>query len=330
MVLAVQSRPHTMHAAIRGLGGTVLAKGGLTLVIDEVGLFINHRTQKPTGVDAWVRLFKDGSELPVDPHRIFINPPLIHDRIYDPRTAFEVILWQSVLNVPNPKGWRTRGTVTTVYAGTADDGVQIDGTDYSGTRGGTGTKDLTSTINGENVALEVLHQQFNGTSNTRITEAFIGFDTSSIPDTDAVSAAALGLVENTGYGHVFDTADTLEARIYDWSTTVTTADWRTGTQYAALTLVASLASGSWSASGYNTLTENGTNFQSNVNKTGTTRLILGTAGLASGAAPGSDKTSYWGIMSADNTGTTDDPKLEVTHAAAAVSTRLLGLLGVGT
>ena len=313
-----------MHAAIRGLGGTVLAKGPLTLVIDEVGLFINHRTQEPTGVDAWVRLFKDGSEMPVDPHRIFINPPLIHNRIYDPRTAFEVILWQSVLNVPNPRGWRTRGTVTTVYGVTADDGVQSNDATYSTARTGS-SLDTSNNINGENVAIEVQHAANSGYT---ITEAFIGFDTSSLPDSDTVSASVLSLKEEPGYGSFFTEADTLEARVYDWSTSVTTADWRSGTQFDALTRVATLASGSWSTSGYNDLTEDGTNFQSAINKTGTTRLVLCTTKFAAGTTP--TGYSYWGIYSADNTGTTDDPKLTVTHAAAAASTRLLGLLGVGT
>ncbi|MGD9889877.1 MAG: hypothetical protein AB7U18_01110 [Dehalococcoidia bacterium] len=322
MVLAVQSRPHTMWAAIRGLGGTVLAKGPLTIVIDEVGLFINHRTQEPTGVDAWIRLFKDGSELPVDPHRIFINPPLIHDRIYDPRTAFETILWQSVIGTPNPRGWRTRGTVTTVYAGTADDGVvNRSGTTYAGCRNGTsGTKLVESSAdwNDDNLVIEVGQQNTAG-NDFYIWEGFIGFDTSGLPDTDEVSAAALGLVENTDYGTNFSDSDTLEARTYDWSTSVTTADWRTGTQYAALTLLASLASSSWSSSGYNTLAENGTNFQSAINKTGTTRIILGTADLAAATSPANNTAALWSIMSADNTGTTNDPKLTVTHAAAGIT-----------
>ena len=334
MVLAVQSRPHTMHAAIRGLGGTVLAKGGLTLVIDEVGLFINHRTQEPTGVDAWVRLFKDGSELPVDPHRIFINPPLIHDRIYDPRAAFEVILWQSVLNVPNPKGWRTRGTVTTVYAGTADDGIVSRASTYSNARAGTSTTTFAvqsgASWNNDNTVIEVL-QQRNSSSDFIVCEGFIAFDTSSLPDTDTVSAAALGLVENAGYGSGFGVSDTLEARTYDWGASVTTADFRAGATYNGLTLLASLASGSWSTTGYNTLTENGTNFQSAINKTGTTYIVLGTQKLAAGTAPPSDgDQSYWGIMSADNTGTTNDPKLVVTHAASSVSASITGVVATAT
>lgn len=319
MVLAVQSRPHTMHAAIRGLGGTVLAKGPLTLVIDEVGLFINHRTQEPTGVDAWVRLFMNGSELPVDPHRIFINPPLIHDRIYDPRTAFEVILWQSVLNVPNPKGWRTRGTVTTVYAGAADSFVTSVGSTYASARGSSGGNVDFFADDGTGLFLDVNHYDAGG--EYVISESFISFDTSSLPDSDTISAAELTLWLDTPD---VDRAWTLQARTYNWGASVTTADWRGGAAFAALTLLATISAGSISPDAANTLTENGTNLQSAVSKTGTTYMVLGNSNYAANSAPTGNE--YVGIYSADNTGTTKDPKLVVTHASAGTTATIASLV----
>jgi len=323
-----------MHAAIRGLGGTVLAKGGLTLVIDEVGLFINHRTQEPTGVDAWVRLFKDGSELPVDPHRIFINPPLIHDRIYDPCTAFEVILWQSVLNVPNPKGWRTRGTVTTVYAGTADDTILSisESGSYSAARAGTGDVFTLNSdaVDGNGETLTLFAGDINFADETIIVGlSYIAFDTSSLPDTDAVSAAALSLFEANGTG-VYDTvnngATTYRAYTYNWGASVTTGDWRTAAQENALTILATLASGSISANAYNAFTESGTNFQSAIAKTGTTYLLIGTSRTAAGTAPGTDTQQTFEYYAADNTGTTNDPKLVVTHASAGTTATIASLV----
>lgn len=315
MVIAVQSRPHEMFAAIRGMGGAVLLKNDLTLVIDAVGLFINHRTQEATGVDAWVRLFRHGKEVPVDPHRIFINPPLIHSRIFSPNAAFEVILWDSVLSIPNAKGWRTRGTVTTVFAGTSDDGIQSNDATYANAAAGTGsTFDLNSTINGEDTAVEISHSSDSGYG---ISEGFFSFDTSSIADSDSVSAAAFAIKENSGYGSIFTQSDTFEARIYDFGASVTTADWRNPTQFNALTRVATLATSSWATTGYNTFAEDGTNFQTAVNKTGTTYICLLTSRFASNTAP--TGIAYAGLMSADNAGTTDDPKLVVTHAAAATA-----------
>lgn len=311
MILAVQSRPHTMYAAIRGLGGTVLAKGDLTLVIDEVGLFINHRTQEPTGVDAWVRLFHHGSELPVDPHRIFINPPLIHNRIYDPRAAFEHILWQSVIGTPNPKGWRTRGTVTTVYASAADGYVTSVGATYSNARQSSGGSidffsDDTDLFLGVNNVF--------GGGEYMISEAFISFDTSSLPDSDSVSAAVLTLWLDTPD---IDTAWTLQARTYDWGASVTTADWRGGAAFSALTLLATISAGSISPDAANDLTENGTNLQSAINKTGTTYMVLGNSNYAANSAPTGNE--YVSIYSADNTGTTNDPKLVITHSASGAA-----------
>lgn len=310
MVLAVRSRPHEMHSAIREMGGTVLLRGNLTLVIDEVGLFINHRSIEATGVDAWVRLFKNGAEVPVDPHRIFINPPLIHNRIYDPRAAFEAILWDSVLGTPNPKGWRTRGTVTTVFAGTADDGV------FAEDKAGPGAA-LISALVGSNYL-------YVADAEGEVSETFVSFDTSSLPDSDTVSAAVFSLY---GTGDLsFEGTGTLQARIYDWGASVTTGDYRTPAQFAALTLVATATAASLSSSAYNDFTENGANFQTAISKTGTTFIVVCTAPFAAD----SYGDNFFGFLSADNTGTTNDPKLVVTHEAAAATVRTLSLLGVGS
>lgn len=227
-------------------------------------------------------------------------------------------------------------TVTTVFAGTADDGIVSRAATYANARAGTSTTlfavQSSASWNSDTSVIEVGQQNIGG-SDFFCFQSFLSFDTSSIPDTDTVSAAALAVIEEaTSYGPAeFTTADTLQARTFNWGASVTTADYQAGATFNGLTLLASLASGSWAANPtYNTLTENGTNFQTAVNVTGTTFVVLGTANFAGNTAPSVDTRSYWPILSANTTGTTQDPKLTVTHAAAASTTRLLASTGVGT
>lgn len=76
------------------------------------------------GVEVWVRLHEDGVEVRIDPHRVFINPPLqivksqaegmnvdtgeffSRQVQMDPEAAFWSILWDSVDSTPNSRNWR--------------------------------------------------------------------------------------------------------------------------------------------------------------------------------------------------------------------------------
>lgn len=209
-------------------------------------------------------------------------------------------------------------TVTTVYSGTADGIVNSSDAAYATARGGTGT------LGASTAAADALFgQALDG--DYYVEELFIGFDTSAIADTDTISAAVLSLF---GGGSAPGTNFTAEARVYDWGGTVTTADFRTGTQYNALTIAATFATAGWSTSAYNDFTESGTNLQAAVNKTGTTYLVCSSDKLASNTAPtGFDDVQ---CSTADTAGTTNDPKLVVTHVAAANLRRYsLTLTGVG-
>jgi len=143
----------------------------------------------------------------------------------------------------------------------------------------------------------------------QVFESFFAFDTSSIPDGDTVSAAVLNL---TSYQNFSTTDFTIEARLHDWGASLTTADWVAGASLSGKTLLAhrDTASG-WTVDTAYDLTDDA--FAANVNKTGTTRLLLCSDHTTANTAP--TGLEYVDAYSADQTGTTRDPKLTVTYAA---------------
>jgi len=139
-------------------------------------------------------------------------------------------------------------------------------------------------------------------------ESFLAFDTSSIPDGDTVSAAVLRV---TSYADYSTTNFDIQARLHDWGTT---ADWVAGADLSGLTLLGSYAtSGGFTATtGYDF---SDTAMAANVNKTGSTRMLFCSSRTVGNNAP--TTTEYVNIYSADESGTTRDPKLTVTYAAGS-------------
>ena len=137
-------------------------------------------------------------------------------------------------------------------------------------------------------------------------ECFVSFDTHDV-GTGTVSSAVLSITSGGPYSNT-----TFQARLHDWGATLTTADWVSAP--SAKTLIAHYdMSGGWVVdTAYNFVDDA---FAANVNKTGSTRLLLCTLGQATGEPP---LGTYGGAMhSADYTGTTRDPKLTVTYAAGS-------------
>jgi hypothetical protein len=202
-------------------------------------------------------------------------------------------------------------TTTTVFAGADDFWILYSASTYANARAGTGGSISADT--GSETVLYVGQNTFAGPT-FELMEIMLEFDTSPIPDTDVVSAAVLSMWGSNDN----DTGDlmTLEARSYDWGGTQDNADWRTGAQYAALTLLASVGPlAPLNTAGYNDLTSASPAMENAINKTGFTRMVLGSNRFAAGTAPSAEE--YYQLVSADNTGTTHDPKLVVTHAAGA-------------
>ena len=198
-------------------------------------------------------------------------------------------------------------TTTVVYADAADGYIQSSNATYATARAG-------STLVATTAGTSVNVGQHLNAGVYFCYESFFSFDTSSIADTDTVSAVVLGLKGT------FDqslTDFTMNARTKDWGATLTTADWVAGADLGALPLLGTFATSGFSTSGYNDFTENGTNFRSWVSLTGMSLLVVSGSRHEGNNTP--TAAEYVFVAASEATGTTTDPKITVTHAGAAVA-----------
>lgn len=190
-------------------------------------------------------------------------------------------------------------TDSTFYSSTADGQIESFNATYSTARSG-GTLTANTAGGSANVGQVAGYACY---------EAFLSFDTSAIPDGDIITAVTLSL-DGTGAIDGSDTDFTINARVYDWGASLTTADWIAGASLSGNTLVASRSTSGWNASGYNAFTSEAA-FLTAINKTGVTYLVLSSSRHEAGTTPTGNE--YVGVATADTTGTTHDPKLVVTH-----------------
>lgn len=144
---------------------------------------------------------------------------------------------------------------------------------------------------------------------------FFGFDTSSVGAGSTVTTATLSVCSAADGSN---TDFTLQARIFDWGGTLTTADWLSGnpTDDPSLdekTLVASYPTASgFVAESYYALTSDAA-FLSNIAQAATTYLVLDSSRQVSGSTP--TTLEYLVVyMADDNTGgggTDRDPRMYV-------------------
>ena len=206
-------------------------------------------------------------------------------------------------------------TTTVVYAGTVDGVIlMLDQRDpgagsYAAARAGTAESSVADSIVESLAVGQIWWDYGGGDTDVQVEESFIGFDTSPIADTDTVSAAVLNVTADSDNS---TTDFTIEARLYDWGAGLEVADWVAGASLSGLTLLATktTASGFTAGTAYD-FTD--VAMPANVNKTGSTRMILCSSRTTGNNAPTGDE--YVGIRAADYAGTTSDPKLTVTHAA---------------
>lgn len=199
------------------------------------------------------------------------------------------------------------GTVSTFYSATGDGFIESTTTSWAGVLSGTNlAADTTAAY------LGIASIRFN--PNRWGYESFAAWDTSAITDTDTIDSATLSLY-NTGKGGT----GTIRAYSLTWGT-LTTADWQDNTELAALTELATISIASVTTSAYNDLTNTGTNLAAAINKTGTTEMCFAEARIEDNSEPANSTDNFTDMSSADVAGTTQDPKLVVTHSAAGGTT----------
>lgn len=326
-------------------------KDGFKLVIDQQPEYIYNKEEEIVGVDAWVRMYgPDGNVVPIDPHRRIINPPSVsrsgivetdtgkkdklgkpiksRELVSNPTQAFYEAVWDSVIGTPNPKGWRTRGTVTTVYADATDGYVYTRGfaVDYGGNVTTAYNQIRAGNVTGAGGIFAVTDESSlpigQGSSNGgggyfECYECFVSFDTSSsIGAEDTLDAVTLSLWMN------FDSSDSVdfnvEARARNWGGSLATDDYVAGASLGNLTLRASLATSGIGAEGeYKAFTSEASFINDSNLGTGTVPLILFSSRLRAGNRP--QTTGDWSeainFASSDEAGTSQDPKLDITHTS---------------
>lgn len=307
--------------------GTRITRGDLIIEFDAAPAFIFDKRGNVVGIDALVRVFRGAVELKVDPHRVCVNPPTcvpdgtthtaidefgveyeVNNFREDPREAYLTWLEQSIRGVPNAGGFRTRGTVTTVFA-TAP--------------GGAGS------VNGNNIVYATARTTaFAAVSNHSVgqntgyvcVESCVIFDTSAIDDSDTVSDVVLsldGIVDASTTDAVFTAASSSYS-----GGPVGTGDWVSGDSLGALTTYATWDTSGYSA-GYNAFTSAGAAFNSAINKLGDTAVMIYSNNHRDAVTPTTDERVTF--TDADAAGTTTDPKLDITHAAGTAVKDIIGM-----
>lgn len=277
-----------------------------TLTEDPLGGFEECGTDEETGL-------------------IKTRPKLIEDPLL---VARELVRQQVGLTAridPGADFKATGRTVTTFYpaagANSPVDGVVVrSGVDetFANIRTGSGTSnnDTSSTANVAYLLSSTTSNQFS-----TLQRGIFCFDTSAIGAEGTISDGTFSLYGNTvvdtfgGANPDIDVVSSAPAATND----LANSDY-TYTQFGT-TVFAAIALGSISTSGYNDFTLD-TNGQANISKTGIskfgTRTSWDTSGTFGGTW-GSAQSARLAAYMADQTGTTKDPKLTVTHEAAAAS-----------
>jgi hypothetical protein len=188
------------------------------------------------------------------------------------------------------------GATYTIYGQSVDGFIRSSNTNYTTARAGSNL----AAFPGETTT--PFGQRLTG-GTYFIFQGFLSFDTSSVVGTiQSVTLSLYGQADSSG------TDFTMEARLHDWGTGITTADYVAGANVSSKTLLASLSTAGYTTSGYNDLASEAA-FVSNINQSGVTRLLLVSSRFTAGTTPAGDEfvTTYAGAQ----TGTTNDPKLVI-------------------
>lgn len=221
--------------------------------------------------------------------------------------------------------WVRSDTTSTFYPDADSESTTVDGTTYNYSWGTYGFYNLVSgagTGSWDNLSVDYpcgLYANSDTDTWDGVYRAIFLFDTSSLPDADSISAADLILATSTAGPSNDDFASTIAVQPSDpaSNTAVTSDDY--ATMRNDTTKLGELAVSSWSSVNGtpNAIPLNAAG-RAAINKTGITKLGTVAEADRTNTDPGwvasGSLTLY--CYFADEPGTTNDPKLEVTHAEA--------------
>lgn len=339
----LKNRPRHERVEMKSDAIVEKSKKGIT-VIDGIELEIVNVEKIEGGVQAFARAWKNGEPvgfgadgtIEIERFKIYNPPVLVSDpngkierevedagtgklHVFryreDPKRALEESL-AHIIKVTGKDGsnivpGKVGNTTSTFYPDANPESTSVDGyLEYyadpvtcpvaSAAAAATTANDSSTSINGL--------QYGDGGPDCNLQRGATLFDTSAIPDTDAVSSAIVSLRgtfggNTNGYNIrvvTFSPASNTSLSVNDFNDFGTTA------------IATEMAVASWSTSGYNdfTITD-----LTQISKTGVSKFGWRLTGDIDAASPGA--LNYAQSDSADATGTTSDPKLVVVHAAAA-------------
>lgn len=204
----------------------------------------------------------------------------------------------------------------TVYAKTSDGYLDSYSTDYSTARAGTGTLYVDTTNNALVCGQTLLGDTYH------VYEAFLQYDTSALPDASVISSVKEELYLSLDQSYTADYTE--EVRAYDWGDTLTADDWVAGANLGNYTLLSSKTVSP--SAGYNEFPTSA-DFVAAINKTGDTRLFHSSNRHRIGNAPIGGENVNW--YSADQSGTTQDPKLTIEYYIGGGSESTIGISADG-
>ena len=241
-------------------------------------------------------------------------------------------IWDILIANPFVPAWNLGFDVLTVYpdpnpeTATVDGDVRRESVDqtYTAIRDGVGTLSV-DTDTGE-VQVGVLSSATTDQFKDFRRSIYL-FDTSSIPDANNIDSAILsifGTGKNSGLGQTpFHIVSSTPAS----NTALVAGDYtQTGT-----TTFGNITHANFSTTAYNDITLNADGL-SNISKTGVSKFGARHGWDIDNSFGGTWASNTWMNMQAnyaDSAGTTNDPKLAVTHSRAAGGGAFKGLLGVG-
>lgn len=168
----------------------------------------------------------------------------------------------------------------------------------------------------------VIRSLYNPPSGYYISRALYLFDTSALGGGATISAVTFN-IKGTG---AFSNADSSSIGVVETNpasiSSIADADYGTFsyTDYGSITLA------SWSTSAYNTISLNASGISA-ISKTGTTKFGLLSSNDRTDTSPSGDNLVQ--ALSADNSGTSNDPYLEITYTVNITFIPNLLTLGVG-
>lgn len=310
-------------------------KDGYTIEIQSV-------SEIAGGVEVFIRAWKGKKQIgfvdgtvEVERVRIF-NPPILvddpdgdiiqewddesghHARTLkeDPTEALKQVLTHVVKSVGKEGSDIVKGkigrTTSTFYPHSSDGDIYATGAGFATVRAA-----ATGTVSNTNAT--ELYGFYEGGASDELHRGFFHFDTSAIPDADTISAATFALVQTSSFVGTPEGGLVQSSAASDTSLATTDYNDLGSTEGATRLTITSGATNTW------TLNSTGLTW---ISKTGYTKLGLRLGRDIDNSDPGTTP-HYFRMYASEQTGTTNDPVLVVTHASSAVTPTSFPLLGIG-